>query len=56
MRQKQKSVPAPALVFSTPESGRLASAMSGNGYGAFDRVQAPETLITAFLRRTSSMA
>src|SRR5215475_7119575 len=30
------------------------SQMSGNGYGCFDRVQAPVILITAFLRLASS--
>src|SRR3989442_5741751 len=48
VRHKQRSKPQAS---NTRASG---SQMSGNGYGSLDSVQAPLTLITAFLRLASS--
>ena len=43
-----------ALIDRHPDTRFRGSQMSGNGYGSFDSVQAPLTLITAFLRLASS--
>jgi hypothetical protein len=55
---RARPVGAPQAAIETQASNTRASGsrMSANGYGCFDRVQAPESLITAFLRRASSMA
>jgi hypothetical protein len=47
-----RPVGAPQAALDSPgvEHAREGSQMSGNGYGSLDSVQAPVTLITAFLR------